>query len=324
MDSVNELSIGEAKMIEYAYKVADALGIRYGAVHGEYMIDDNGPVLIEVNCRPMGGDMTVDFLDRISGQHETDSVLYAYLKPDLFKEQLKREYQLFAHASIKFFIVSKDIVAKSAPMKNISLKLESHLRTKLEDISSGYSLNVGKTEDLHSSPGTMYLVHEDLSVVQKDIEFIRNIERNAFSMVLSSEMNDVDLKDDESYINDVRPLVEGCQKYGIGLFVTDQFIDDVDILQVNPLDIDNVIGTFDFIVINLNKSIVNNSSKDVIESIWASFSKVKKNGFIFIPENTYELLDGGRNSMEVLIKAAGLKIVLPPYGVYDTIMASKK
>ena len=324
MDSVNELSIGEAKMIEYAYKVADALGIRYGAVHGEYMIDDNGPVLIEVNCRPMGGDMTVDFLDRISGQHETDSVLYAYLKPDLFKEQLKREYQLFAYASIKFFIVSKDIVAKSAPMKNISLKLESHLRTKLEDISSGYSLNVGKTEDLHSSPGTMYLVHEDLSVVQKDIEFIRNIERNAFSMVLSSEMNDVDLKDDESYINDVRPLVEGCQKYGIGLFVTDQFIDDVDILQVNPLDIDNVIGTFDFIVINLNKSIVNNSSKDVIESIWASFSKVKKNGFIFIPENTYELLDGGRNSMEVLIKAAGLKIVLPPYGVYDTIMASKK
>ena len=324
MDSVNELGIGESEMIEYAYKVADALGIRYGPVHGEYMIDDKGPVLIEVNCRPMGGDMSAEFLDRLSGQHETDSILYAYLKPDLFKEQIKKPYQLFAHASLKFFIAPKDIVARSAPMRNISLKLESHLRTKLDDIGDGYSKQYIKTEDLATSPGTIYLVHEDASIVQKDIEFIRSVERNAFSMVLSSGKHDVELKDDETYINEIRPLAEKCQKYGIGLLVTDQFIDDIDILQVKPQDIDDVIGSFDFIVINLNKIICNNPPKDVIESIWATFSKIKKNGLIFIPENTYSLLDGGKNSMEVLVKAAGLKIELPPYGVFDTIIASKK
>lgn len=324
MDSINELSIGESEMIEYAYNVADALGIRYGPVHGEYMIDDKGPVLIEVNCRPMGGDMSAEFLDRVSGQHETDSILYAYLKPDLFKEQMKRPYQLFAHASLKFFIAPKDIVARSAPMKNISLKLESHLRTKLDDLGHGYSKQYLKTEDLNTSPGTVYLVHEDASIVQKDIEFIRNVERNAFSMVLSSGKHDAELKDDEVYINEIRPLVEKCQKYGIGLLVTDQFIDDIDILQVKPQDVGDVIGSFDFIVINLNKIICNNSPKDVIESIWATFSKIKKNGLIFIPENTYDLLDGGKNSMEVLVKAAGLKIELPPYGVFDTIIASKK
>ena len=323
MDSVNELSIGEAKMIEYAYKVADALGIKYGSVHGEYMIDEKGPVLIEVNCRPMGGDMSVEFLDRVSGQHETDSILYAYLKPDLFKEQLKKQYQLYAHASLKFFIVPKGIVARSAPMKNISLKLKSHLRTSLDDIDYGNSKYYVKTEDLDTSPGTMYLVHEDLSVVQKDIEFIRNIEKNAFSMVLSSETHDAELKDDDTYINDIRPLVENCERFGIGLLVTDQFIDDIDILQVKPQDVENITGTFDFIVINLNKIIFNKPSKDVIESMWGSFSKIKKNGLIFIPENTYELFVGGKNSMEVLIKAAGLKIVLPPYGLYDTIIASK-
>ena len=43
-ETVNELSLGEAEMVEYAYKVADALGIQYGPVHGEYMIDENGPV----------------------------------------------------------------------------------------------------------------------------------------------------------------------------------------------------------------------------------------------------------------------------------------
>ncbi len=322
-NSVNELNIGEAKMVEYAYKVADALGIRYGPVHGEYMIDEKGPVLIEVNCRPIGGNMDVEFLDMVSGQHETDSILYSYLKPELFKEQMKKPYQLFASASLKHVIVPKDIVARSAPLKNISLKLKSHHKTILQDIDYEYSKSFLKTEDLDSSPGTMYFIHEDPSVVYNDLEFVRSIERNAFSMVLNSELHDVALKDDESYINEIRPLVNECEKYGIGLLVTDQFIDDVNIKQVKSENVDKVIGKFDFIIINLNKVISNGPSKEAIELLWASFSRIKKNGFIFIPENTYQLLDGGRNSMEVLVKSAGLKIEIPPYGVYDTIIASK-
>ena len=322
--SVNELGIGESEMIEYAYKVADAIGIKYGPVHGEYMIDENGPVLIEVNCRPMGANMSAEFLNRVSGQHETDSILYAYLKPDLFKEQLKKPYKLSAHASLKNFIVPKDIVARAAPMKNISLKLQSHVRTVMADFDDGFSQHFVKTDDLDTSPGTVFLVHEDLSVVQKDMEFIRSIEKNAFSMVLSSEIHDVVLKDDETYIEEIKPLVEKSARYGIGLLVTDQLIDDVDILQVKPEDVGDVIGTFDFILINLNKTLFHSPSVEVIEPIWDSFSKIKKNGLIFIPKNTYEQIVGGKNSMEVLIKTADLKLMLPPYGVYDTIIASKE
>ena len=103
-ETVNELSLGEAEMVEYAYKVADALEIQYGPVHGEYMIDENGPVLIEVNCRPCGGSMPAEFLDRISGQHETDSILDSYLKPKCFFDELRKKYNLHAHGTLKFFI----------------------------------------------------------------------------------------------------------------------------------------------------------------------------------------------------------------------------
>lgn len=72
---INELGLGEADLIEYAYDVTEAIGIKYGAVHGEYMIDEDGPVLIEVNCRPNGLNMSAKFLDKLSGQHETDSAL---------------------------------------------------------------------------------------------------------------------------------------------------------------------------------------------------------------------------------------------------------
>ena len=41
--TVNKLNLGEANLIEYAYDVADAIGIKYGPVHGEYLIDKNGP-----------------------------------------------------------------------------------------------------------------------------------------------------------------------------------------------------------------------------------------------------------------------------------------
>ena len=81
IETVNELNLGEAEMIEYAYNVAEAIGVKYGPIHGEYMVDDKGPVLIEVICRPMGGNLPSEFLDRISGQHETDSILDSYLKP---------------------------------------------------------------------------------------------------------------------------------------------------------------------------------------------------------------------------------------------------
>ena len=108
-ESINELGLGEAELVEYAYDVADALGIKYGPVHGEYMIDEKGPVLIEVNCRPHGGNLDAKFLDRISGQHETDSSLDSYLNPDKFHQDRQKPYKLYAHGILKSIIVPKDI-----------------------------------------------------------------------------------------------------------------------------------------------------------------------------------------------------------------------
>ena len=122
-ETVDELTLGESELVEYAYDVCDALGIQYGPVHGEYMVDENGPVLIEVNCRPHGGNLEANFLDKISGQHETDSSLDSYLNPDKFNHERKKKYELFAKGVIKSFIVPKDMIAKSAPIENISTKL---------------------------------------------------------------------------------------------------------------------------------------------------------------------------------------------------------
>ena len=193
--TVNELDLGEAEMVEYAYQVADALGIQYGEVHGEYMIDDKGPVLIEVNCRPMGGNMPADFVDKISGQHETDSILDSYLKPERFEENLKRKYELYAHGTLKFFIVPSDMIARSSPMAEMSNRLKAYHSTSL---SPNYGAKFfRKTKDVGTSDGTVFFVHEDAAELDKNLKFLRAVEKNAFSLILSEDETEVLEKDDE-------------------------------------------------------------------------------------------------------------------------------
>ena len=321
-ETVNELDISEAEMIEYAYDVADALGIQYGPIHGEYMIDENGPVLIEVNCRPCGGHMPSEFLERISGQHETDSILDAYLKPDRFKEKQKRKYELYAHGALKFFTVPKDMVAVAAPMHNISIRLDSHYKINLDKINEEDKKTYFKTDDVDSACGIVYLVNKDNGVLQSNINYLRKVERHAFSLILTEE--NTEKKHVEYDIDEIREMLKKIDKYGNGILVTDQIIDDCVLLQITPKQIEDVGGKFDFIIINLNESITENNPYDAIKMLLDSFLKVKLGGLIFIPKTTYTLFNGGRKGIEALIKGLNYKIELPPDYVRETIIASRR
>ena len=147
--SVKRLNLGEAEMVEYAYDVVRAIGIEYGPVHGEFMIDENGPVLIEVNCRPAGLSMKSEYLDMIFGQHDTDSILDAYLNPERFKEQRKQIYRPPGHGTVKLFIAPEDILAKSVPILNMTSNLNSYYDSTLHNINET-ELFV-KTEDLNTT-----------------------------------------------------------------------------------------------------------------------------------------------------------------------------
>ena len=322
-ETVNELNLGEAEMVEYAYDVADALGIEYGPVHGEYMIDEKGPVLIEVNCRPCGGHMSAKFLDMISGQHETDSILDAYLKPEHFREKQKRKYELYNYGALKFFIVPRDMVATSTPMKNISVKLKSHIETSMDNITEEDKKTYFKTEDLDSACGIVYLAHEDYGVIQDNINYLRNVEKHAFSLVLSEE-NEMESDEKPVDLNRIGKLIEKSEKYGTGLFVTDQHIIKSDVLQVSPDELETIESKFDYVIINLNRSVVENKPDTLVKILLDSFEKVKTGGIIVIPKSTYQLLSSGRKGVEALIKLLDLKIELPPYKIKDTIVASKR
>ena len=320
--SINELGLGEASLVEYAFNVVTALGIKYGAVHGEYMMDERGPVLVEVNCRPLGGSMSIDFLDRISGQHETDSILDSYLNPDKFMFQKLKGYRLYAHGALKSIIVPRDIVAESSPMDHISSNLKSHYETRM-GLSNEFQHFV-KTQDMETAGGIIYLAHEDGYAVQKDLEFLRSIEGRAFQLVLSDRSDKrTDLDEKESY-EDVKSILDKVNPYGTTLFVTDDVFDDINVLQVASDEIDDVKGIFDCVVVNLNRSILNMKDDCVAYLLLNIIKKVKTGGLIFIPQTTYQYIPDGRTGVEALIIVLDLKLELPLNDMRKVVIASKR
>lgn len=321
-ETVDELNLGESELVEYAYDVCDALGIQYGPVHGEYMVDENGPVLIEVNCRPHGGNLEANFLDRISGQHETDSSLDSYLNPDKFNHERKKKYELFAMGVIKSFIVPKDMIAKSAPIENISTKLKSHYKTRITQITDAQPFL--KTQDMETSCGDVYLVHEDPYQVYKDVNLLRDIERKAFQLVLSEEDdNEISVEQDEIY-RDIESLCNQATNYGTGLLVTDNVFEDLNILQVSPENIKELNGKFDCVIVNLNKSLLDIQDFGTVSIFLEILDKVKVGGLIIVPKTTYEFMPNSRVGAEALIKSLDLKIELPLHHMPKMIIASKR
>ena len=323
MESINELGIGEADLVDYAYDVADALDIRYGPVHGEYMVDENGPVLIEVNCRPCGFNLDSEYLDMISGQHETDSALDSYLNPAKFEYEYNKGYELYAHGALKFFIVPKDILASSSPMKYISNHLESHYKTS-PDIMIDEAKYFVKTQDLETAGGTVYLTHPDGEIISRDIEFLRSVEKNAFQLVLSDDSNKKTTIDENESHEDVKLLLDKIKAYGSTLFVTDQKFDDLKSMQVSPNKLDEINVEFDCVVVNLNKSIATKTDEDIAYSLLNTLDKVKKGGLIFIPESTYKYIPNGRISVEALIRVSNFKIELPMHNANKIVIGLRK
>ena len=321
MKTVGELNLGEADIVDYAYDVADALGIRYGPVHGEYMVDEKGPVLMEVNCRPIGGNLEAKYLDSFLGHHDTDCILDSYLNPEKFDYEQKKGYKLFGHGALKFIIIPQDIVAKSSPMKYISNNLKSHYKSASAIVEE--TKYFAKTQDLNTTGGIIYLRHSNEYQLKKDLDFLRSLEKNAFKLVFSDDSNKKNDINEEISLNESKSILEKVKAYGTTLFVTDQKIKDIDILQVLPDDIDNAPGDFNCIVVNLNKTLIEKNDEEIAHLFLKIMDSVKVGGLIFIPKSTYQYIPNGRIGAEALIKVLDLKLKLPLHQFNKMIIASK-
>lgn len=127
-------------------------------MHSEIMVDENGPVLIEVNCRPAGASVKRSYQDRILGCHETREALDAYLYPESFSEKIKKfgKYgHLICPAMVKNVIIPKKIFVKHLRFQETAAQLASFVYMLTEGENCIYE----KTIDLGNVGGLIYLAN---------------------------------------------------------------------------------------------------------------------------------------------------------------------
>ncbi|MDO5329256.1 MAG: ATP-grasp domain-containing protein [Coriobacteriia bacterium] len=166
------------EMMDYAIKTTKAVGVKYGPVHGEFMIDEDGPVLIEVNCRICGADMPRKFLDQAFGHHETNLSLDSYLHPEKFKKRMSMDYFTPGKGYLKTLIIKDEIDILDAPICRTAKELPTFFM--LKDIDEKCPMHLVKTIDLSTTGGKIFFVSDDSEQVTKDCKEICRLEEEEY------------------------------------------------------------------------------------------------------------------------------------------------
>ncbi len=314
---LDRLETGSSSLVRYAFDVLKALGVTNGIVHSEFMIDEEGPVLIEANCRVIGNHMSAEYMDRMLGHHETDLLLDAYLHPAAFAAHINDPYRPLAKGFMKNIIVDRDREVVSAPIISLIRHQKSFYGAGIPKAASGH---LDRTIDLATSAGVIYLVNEDYGQLHRDRDFLERIESGYFDMLFSGKVVTAD--EMPKKLETIEELLDSLKPAGSVLLLSNEIrqMDGAVCVSADEIDAESdgyVYGIFDM---NYRK---NEDYTVIIDSFFKLADKVRNRGCIIVPERSYWHLPCGRESIEIMCEAAGLLIEAPVIDSDDTIVIRK-
>ena len=161
---------------KYAISVLDALGIRYGPAHLEIMIDDAGPVLVEVGARLDGARAPV-LCQAATNQNQAEMTVLCYTDRQQFESRARTPYSVNRHLLRVKLISECAGTVKALPFLDDVKRLRSfHSITKMLGVGD----TLTKTTGLFDLPGMIELVHECPETIWADYDRIRAWEREGF------------------------------------------------------------------------------------------------------------------------------------------------
>ncbi|KAF4325300.1 hypothetical protein BBO99_00000375 [Phytophthora kernoviae] len=161
-------------MIEYQFKVLDALGIRNGPAHGEVKFCRGAPVLIEVGSRCHGGEGAwVPIANICVGYNQVDVAVDSLLDAEAFDKMPERPRKLLAYGCEAMLVSYKNGVLKSTPGIAEIEKMPAFLK---KEIFAAPGDNMRQTVDMFTTPGSIMLTHKDRDVLEANLARIRELE----------------------------------------------------------------------------------------------------------------------------------------------------
>ena len=174
-------------------KALDALDVKWGMSHNEFIVDQGGPRLVEVNCRQHNTDFA-PLTTACIGYNALDMLLSAYLGdlPDLPSET--KHLRLIwdnvptlptpdIHGAIVHLVCSVEGKISSVNEKVLE---EMHTLPSVrameiyEQFSKGKQ--VKKTVDIRSDCGWVHILHDDEWQMKEDYDKIVELQKNMFEV----------------------------------------------------------------------------------------------------------------------------------------------
>ncbi len=305
--------------MEYAYQVLDALDFRYGPSHGEYMLTETGPVLIEAASRPMGGHFPKPLLDQLLGHHLTDVSLDSYLDPEAFERDRNRPYRTNGFLMNKFFITPQGGAVDSYPVLTILRCLRTMAGGSLAPAFTDFRL--ATTVDLETAPGNILLYSQDENAVWRDYEILRTIEQRCFSALFEMSAKP------ERYPEEAAPLpsLEGLE--GRVYVLADEKPETPPSGQVTYLTPEAFLPEgagpgkelADGAVFMMRGKYSLEERANLLRRLTGA---LRPGGRILIPEEIYRYCSVGRTGMEILLTAFGVRLEVPVYGSDRSIVGT--
>jgi len=167
----------EAKiLIEYTQGVLNALKLDNGPTHGEVMMKDDVPCLVEMNCRSHGWDGAwVPLANMLCGYAQPALALDSHVNPAKFKQIPDVMPSPFKASGQAVMLVSYFAgTVKSAPGYEKMRKLPSFLA-----LQTGYEKGskVELTVDLFTAVGVLMLANQDKRQLDTDLAEVRRMEK---------------------------------------------------------------------------------------------------------------------------------------------------
>jgi hypothetical protein len=142
-------------------------------MHAEIFMTESGPVLIEAGSRLMGANIPSDLMKMCLTHPQPYMTALAYARPDDFIAKFKEDPRIKKKLRIIFLISEYAGDLKKINYLDSIKQLESFYALKLRVTD-----RVMQTVDYSTSPGLIYLSHEDEAVLERDFLTIRNFEKN--------------------------------------------------------------------------------------------------------------------------------------------------
>lgn len=314
---ITRFEVGHSRLLRYACSVAEAIGIKYGPVHGEYMVDEDGPVLIEVNCRPMGGGLERRYSELVSGQHETDSALDSYLDPEKFHRDSLKPYRLKRFGVSKDLVLTTDTEVISAPVLQICRRLKSYYSASYDQI--GRTTMLQQTTDMETEAGLVYLLHDDEQQVMEDCRLLHELElRYPDILFQKSSGREASAKAPR----DINHVMEAAECHGSTIIFSDRPEEIEGAAVVAQDGLKYAYDSYDQGILDLSDPQTFADLESVIQQIFMFMDKVKAGGRVIVPESTYCHLPYGIEGMEILFKVSGMLIELPSAGDSGLLIAT--